>query len=250
MKIHYYVHILQLLCIAQPLNMSVEGPSCNPLSLHSSTPACDASRVSLCKILFLFLIVQWVHDLLNELQRGSQWQSYDVVVISFYFLHKYRSNSLNAIPASFVCAFSGLDICQDQIVRHCIFISMLSHPLAGILLTRLIKPHRRLFDMVLHPIPWMYRVLPRCHDDHSSVDFMPAKISQSLQHGDMILLAPRLLQYLSCRADHDRVCGDYQRWLSLGTVELRLVDRQCLMLGCSVHVFERCQRLGEIFGCI
>ena len=65
----------------------------------------------------------------------------------------------------------------------------------------------------------------------------------------MLLLRPRLLEYLAPVADDDGVGGDDQRGLApLRIVDFPPVHVQRLLGRCLQRVFERRHALGEVFG--
>jgi hypothetical protein len=112
-----------------------------------------------------------------------------------------------------------------------------------------IKLDRRLLHMCLHPVSRLDRAFQRLHHHHSRHDFMLYLISQHLQHVDMILFSPRLLQYPPCMAHYYRICRDNDCRLAA----FRIVDFATIYFlrfrgGGFEDVVERAELVREVFG--
>lgn len=115
---HVYQRLLQILAPRE-----VNGLSCimkkTKYFLYYRVDLFRHHETLLLLFLFQFFLIHRIHNLLHHLNGRPQRQTNNVVVVAFYPLDQYRTNTLYAIATSLVRALSRLNICYDQVIRYC-----------------------------------------------------------------------------------------------------------------------------------
>jgi hypothetical protein len=115
--------------------------------------------------------------------------------------------------------------------------------------TQWVELDSRLLDVCLHLVSGIHSTLQRAHHGDGRHDLVLLLVPQHLQHGDVVYLASRLLQYAPIVADDDGVCGDDEgRLAALCVVDLADVDVFGLLRGGLENVVEGAQVVGQVFG--